>query len=99
MRSKMVASEDSTDHSNCKNTITSHADKTAVGQFQKDADTFEMQSQHLHSTHSSAGTTHPASRHAQASVAGQMDVMVQQRCGYACISSSVLHVADNIFVG
>ena len=70
MRSKMVASEDATDHSNCKTSKTSHADEPAVCHSQKDADTFEMQSQHVHSTHSSAGMTHPSSRHAQPSVAG-----------------------------
>jgi len=67
VHSKMVASEDATDHSNCKTSKTSHADKPTVCQAQKDADTgIGMQSQHVHSTHSSAGMTHPSSRHAQA---------------------------------
>jgi len=89
----MVASEDATDHSNCKTSKASHADKPAVCQSQKDADTFEMQSQHLHSTHSRAGMTHPSCGHAQALVGGQVDIIVQQCFGCACISSSVLHAA------
>jgi len=58
--------------------------------------TFEMQSQHVHSTHSSVGVTHPSSGHAQALLAGQLDMTVQQRFGYACISSSALHAAANM---
>jgi len=96
VHSKMVASEDATDHSNCRISKTSHADKPAVRQLQKDAETFEMQSQHVHSTHSSVGVTHPSSGHAQALLAGQLDMTVQQRFGYACISSSALHAAANM---